>query len=174
MSNPSRNRNLLFIIAALLLTNIAVLVYFLWIKQPKTDGGGHERTRIEMADRLKDSVGFNDEQVAQFKKLKDEQWTTIRSMFDEMRKAKDSLFKLLSDPAASDSVINKASDVIAQKQKALDLQTFNHFKKVRALCATPDQQVKYDSMIQRMFRRMGKPMHRNEKDKEEKTNKTDQ
>ena len=69
---------------------------------------------------------------------------------------------------SSDSVINKASDVIAQKQKALDLQTFNHFKKVRALC-TPEQQAKYDSMIQRMFRKMGKPIRRNEKEKDEKT-----
>jgi Spy/CpxP family protein refolding chaperone len=173
MSNPSPNRNLLFIIAALLLTNIAVLVYFFWIKQPKTDFGGHERPKNGIADKLKDSVGFNDEQVAQYQKLKDEQWASIRAMFDEMRKAKDGLFRLLSDPNASDSVINKASDVIAQKQKALDLQTFNHFKKVRALCATPEQQVKYDSLIQRMFRRMGKPMRRNEKDKEEKTNKSD-
>jgi len=171
MTNPSRNRNLIFIIAALLLTNIAVLVYFLWIKQPTTEGGGHGRPRIDMADRLKDSVGFNDEQVAQFKKLKDEQWATIRPLFDEMRKAKDSLFKLISDPDVSDSVINKTSDVIAQKQKALDLQTFNHFKKVRALC-TPDQQPKYDSLIQRMFRKMGRPVRHNEKEKEEKTSKT--
>jgi Spy/CpxP family protein refolding chaperone len=174
--STSRNKNLLFIIAALLLTNIGVLSYFLWIKQSKTDGGGGhgERPRIDMADRLKDSIGFNDDQVAQFKKLKEEQWATIRPMFDEMRKAKDSLFKLISDSNASDSVINKVSDVIAQRQKALDLQTFNHFKKVRALCTTPEQQVKYDSMIQRMFRRMGKPMRKNnEQGKEEKTNKPD-
>jgi hypothetical protein len=88
-------------------------------------------------------------------------------MFDEMRKAKDSLFRLLSNPGVSDSIINKASDAIAQNQKALDLQTFNHFKKVRALC-TPDQQSKYDSLVLRMFRKMGKPMRKNEQGKEEK------
>ena len=169
MNNPSRNRNLIFIIAVLLLTNIAVLAYFLWIKKPTTDGGGHGGGRkIEMADRLKDSVGFNDEQVGQFKKLKDEHWASLKPMFDEMRNAKDNLFKLLSDPNASDSLIDRASDVIAEKQKALDLQTFNHFKKVRALC-TPEQQPKYDSMVQRMFRKMGKPMRRNEKEKDEKS-----
>ncbi|MFI5130888.1 MAG: Spy/CpxP family protein refolding chaperone [Chitinophagales bacterium] len=167
MNNPSRNRNLIFIIAVLLLTNIAVLAYFLWIKQPvQKRGGGNPK--IGIADRLKDSVGFSDEQVAQYEKLKDDQWTSLRPMFDEMRKAKDNFFKLLSDPNSSDSVIDRASDVIAQKQKALDVQTFNHFKKVRALC-TPEQQAKYDSMIQRMFRKMGKPIRRNEKEKDEKT-----
>ena len=168
MTNPSRNRNLIFIIAALLLTNIAVLAYFLWIKQPeKRDKGQDNKPKIDMVDRLRDSVGFNDEQVTQFKQLKDEHWATLKPMFDEMRKAKDSLFKLVSDPNASDSVIDKVSDVIAQKQKALDLQTFNHFKKVRALC-TPEQQAKYDSLIQRMFRKMGKPIHRNDKDQKTK------
>jgi len=169
MTNPSRNRNLVFIIAALLLTNIAVLAYFLWIKQPeKRDKNQGNRPNIGMVDRLKDSVGFNDEQLTQFKKLKDEHWESLKPMFDEMRKAKDNLFRLLADPTASDSVINKASDVIAEKQKALDLQTFNHFKRVRAIC-TSEQQAKYDSLIQRMFRKMGKPIHRNDKDKDQKT-----
>jgi periplasmic protein CpxP/Spy len=172
MNSTSRNKNLLFIIAVLLLTNIAVLVYFLWIKQPETKHGGPDKPRMGITDKLRDSVGFNEEQIKQYGQLKDQQWTTIRPMFDEMRKAKDSLFKLLSDPNVNDSIINKASDVIAQKQKNLDLQTFNHFKKVRALC-TPEQQSKYDSMVQRMFRKMGKPMRRNDQGKDEKTNKTD-
>jgi Spy/CpxP family protein refolding chaperone len=171
--STSRNKNLLFIIAALLLTNIAVLAYFLWIKQPEPKRTGPDNKREGMAGKLKEEVGFNDEQTAQYKQLKDQQWATVRPMFDEMRKAKDSLFRLLSDPNVNDSIINKVSDVIAQKQKALDLQTFNHFKKVRALC-TPEQQSKYDSMVQRMFRRMGKPMRKNnEQGKEEKTNKAD-
>ena len=85
-------------------------------------------------------------------------------MYDDMRKAKDSLFKLLSYPETNDTLLNKIADVIAQKQKALDLQTFNHFKKVRTLC-TPEQQPKYDSMILRMFRKMGKTPRHSEPDK---------
>jgi Spy/CpxP family protein refolding chaperone len=172
--STSRNKNLLFIIAALLLTNVAVLAYFLWIKQPEHKRTGFDNKKDWMAGKLKEEVGFNDEQVAQYKQLKEEQKATIRPLYDEMRKAKDSLFRLLSDPGLSDSIINKVSDVIAQKQKALDLQTFNHFKKVRALC-TPEQQSKYDSMVLRMFRKMGKPpVRRNEEQgKEQKTNKAD-
>lgn len=164
MSTP-RNRNLLIIIGVLLLTNIAVLAYFLGQKKPgkpaTSHGDGHKSGVAEM---LQKEVGFNDEQTAQYKLLKEKQRETIRPMFDDMRKAKDSLFRLLSYPETSDSLLSKVADAIAQKQRALDLQTYNHFKKVRELC-TPGQQPKYDSMVLRMFRKMGRGSHYDEKEK---------
>src|SRR5688500_8203977 len=166
MSNP-RNRNLLIIIGVLLLTNIAVLVYFLGQKRSTKSSSHSEKDRGGIADMLQKEVGFNDEQTAQYKQLKEKQKETIRPMYDDMRKTKDSLFKLLSYPETNDSLLNKIADAIAQKQKALDLQTFNHFKRVRTLC-TPEQQPKYDSMILRMFRKMGKTSKHSES---EKTNK---
>ena len=167
MSQPSRNKNLIFIIAVLLLTNIAVLVYFLWLKKPEEPkrNSGHGSGLTEM---LQQEVGFDENQIAQYKQLKEAQWKTIRPLFDEMRKAKDSLFRLMSDSTVSDSIINNAADVIGKKQRALDLQTFNHFKKVRTLCITPEQQVKYDSAVLRMFRKMGKPARKGEADKGDK------
>ena len=160
MSNP-RNRNLLIIIGVLLLTNIAVLVYFLGQKKPgntETSHSGKDKGS-GISEMLQKEVGFNDEQTAQYKQLKEKQKETIRPMYDDMRKANDSLFRLLSYPETNDSLLNRITDAIAQKQKALDLQTFNHFKKVRTLC-TPEQQPKYDSMVLRMFRKMGKtPRH---------------
>ena len=158
MSNP-RNRNLLIIIGVLLLTNIAVLIYFLGAKKPSgNDTSVYDRDRSRVAEMLQKEVGFNDEQTAQYKLLKEKQKQTIRPMFDDMRKAKDSLFRQLSYPGTSDSLLSKLSDAIAQKQKAIDLQTFNHFKRVRTLC-TPDQQPRYDSMVIRMFSKMGRPQH---------------
>ncbi|HEX5652780.1 MAG TPA: periplasmic heavy metal sensor [Chitinophagaceae bacterium] len=168
MSTTSRNKTLLFIIAVLLLTNIAVLVYFLGNK--RQDNGKPPRSqRGGLSEMLQKEVGFNEDQVAKYKELKVQQWETIRPMFDQMRKAKDSLFRLMSDSTANDSVINKAAESIAAQQKALDLQAFNHFKRVRELCSNPDQQVKYDSAILRMFRKMGKPARRGENNKEEKS-----
>ena len=96
MNNPSRNRNLLFIIGILVLTNIAVLGYFLWFKKPVEPR--RQDPRNGMTEMLKKDVGFNDDQTARYKQLKDEQWATIKPMFDEMRKAKVNLFRLLSDP----------------------------------------------------------------------------
>ncbi len=152
--STTRNRNLLIIIGVLLLTNIAVLAYFLTPKKASGAAQSEQRDRSGVADQLQKEVGFNDEQLAQYKLLKEKQRQTLKPMFDDMRKAKDSLFRLLSFEV-SDSVMNNAANVIAQKQKALDLQTLTYFKQVRALC-TPEQQPKYDSLILRMFKKMGK------------------
>ena len=166
-TTTSRNKNLVFIIVALLLTNIAVLVYFLAIKKPgePKNMGSRERGLTEM---LQTEVGFNDSQVAQYKLLKEEQREKIRPLFDEMRKAKEGLFNLMSDTTVSDSAITRAADVIAERQRTLDLQTFEHFKKVRALCANDEQRVKYDSAVTRMFRKMGRPSKRSEATKQDK------
>jgi len=167
MSNP-RNRNLLIIIGVLLLTNIAVLIYFLGQRKPEKPATSKgEKDKNGIAEMLQKEVGFNDEQTAQYKQLKEKQRETIRPMYDDMRKAKDSLFRLLSYPQTNDSLLNKMADAIAQKQKTLDLQTFDHFKRVRTLC-TPEQQPKYDSMVLRMFRKMGKTPRHNESEKTDK------
>lgn len=159
--SSTRNRNLLIIIAALLLTNVAVLVYFLGQKKSEKPPAWSG-----VAEMLQKEVGFNDDQTAKYKEMKGKQREKVRPMFDDMRKAKDSLFRLLSFPETSDSVVNKLADVIAQKQKAIDLETLNHFKRVRTLC-TSDQLAKYDTMVLQMFRKMGKPVRHGESEKKE-------
>jgi protein CpxP len=169
MSNTSRNRNLIFIIATLLLTNIAVLVYFLWIKPEGRAEGRKAPKEGFFTLALKDSVGFNEQQIAQYKELKDKQKKAIGVMFEDMRKAKDSLFRLVGNTQASDSVIRKAAEAIGERQRLLDLQSFNHFREIRALCTTPEQAQKYDTAVLRMLRKMGKtPAGHNNGKKEEK------
>ena len=156
--STTRNKNLLFVIGVLLLTNIAVLVYFLAIK--KTDSHAHDMNDRKggfMIDMLQKEVGFDTTQMAAYKKLKDEQRNNFRPLFDRMRGAKDSLYRLLGNSTATDSMINVAAERIGQDQKMLDLETFRHFKRVRELCSSPAQQAKYDSAVLRMFSKMGRP-----------------
>jgi periplasmic protein CpxP/Spy len=161
--STSNKRSLVFIIIFLLLTNIAVLGYFLWYKKsPRQNDREKENRTNGIAPALQKEVGFNEQQIAQYNQLKEEQWKKFKPMFDEVRKAKDSLFRLLSNENADDSTINRTADLIGQKQREVDLQAFNHFKRVRALC-TPGQLPKYDSLIQRMMRKMGKPQHGEQK-----------
>ncbi len=162
MSNP-RNKYLLIIIGVLLLTNIALLAFFLSQKPGKQRTAGVKNERPGIGEMLKNEVGFTDDQVAKYKVLKEEQRQTIKPMYDDMRKTKESMFQLLSHPAA-DSLVNQVTDAIAQKQKALDLQTFSYFRKVRSLC-TAEQQPKYDSLILRTFRKMGKSPKQGESEK---------
>jgi protein CpxP len=154
--STSNNKPLIFIIIALLLTNIGVLGYFLWFKKtppPKKDNN----PQTWMINALQKDVGFTEQQVVQYKEISDEHWKRLKPMFADISKSKDSLFKLLSDESISDSIINRKAETIAQKQKAIDLQAFNNFKKIRTVCSTPEQRVKYDSLIQRLMRKMNKP-----------------
>jgi Spy/CpxP family protein refolding chaperone len=165
--STSKNKGLLFIIAVLLLTNMAVLGYFLWFKKsPARAGGpGSERSR-GIENGLLNEVGFNDQQISQYKLYREEQWNALKPMFEDMRKAKESFFRLISTEGVSDSVVNAITDDIAEKQKALDMRMYNHFKRIRALC-TPEQLPKYDSLVQRMMRKMGKPFRKDQDKKEE-------
>lgn len=164
--STSKNKSLIFIIAVLLITNLAVLSYFLWFK--KTDDGRPPRNQgkgIEVP--LQKEVGFNEEQMTQYKQFREEQMKAIKPMMEDMRKMKDSLFSMIGNENANDSTINSITDAIAMKQKEMDTRMFNHFKRIRGLC-TPDQRAKYDSVVQRMMKKMGgggKP--RKDQDKKE-------
>jgi protein CpxP len=165
----SKNRTLIFIITVLLLANIAMLSYFLWFKkQPAlADPVGRDNPRDGkgIEKNLQDEVGFSEDQLAQYRLMRDSQRKATRPMFEGMRKTKDSLFRMVSNENANDSTINSLADEIARKQKEMDLRMFNYFKKIREVC-TPDQRPKYDSLIQRMMRKMGKP-HKDQDKKDE-------
>ncbi len=77
----------------------------------------------------------------------------MRPIMMEVRKAKDSMFSYMRQPATpSDSILQKLADNIAQKQKLQELQSFNHFRQVRELC-TEEQKPKFDSVIRKMINR---------------------
>jgi protein CpxP len=155
------NKTLLLIIAVLVLTNIAVLAYFLWYKKSDLPLKA-DREKNGIAEPLEKEVGFSSDQLAQYKMLKDKQHELIRPMYEGMRRSKDSLFRLLGSRDANDSTVVHLATSIGEQQRALDLETFSHFKRVRALCK-PDQEIKYDSMLVRMFRKMGRPKSEQEK-----------
>ncbi len=152
----ARNKILSLLLLFLLLTNIGMLVFFVYTKpaapqkHPDKDKGG------EMLQMLEKQVGFTPDQLAQYKSLKDGHWDSIRPYFGEMRTAKDNFFKLIKDAAVPDSVINAAADTIAAKQKKIDLRTFRYFQRLRAIC-TPQQQPAFDSVVSQVLKKMNAP-----------------
>ncbi|HYE54792.1 MAG TPA: periplasmic heavy metal sensor [Chitinophagaceae bacterium] len=161
--NTSRNKILLFLIGILLVTNVVLLVFSVnrekrTEKQPHTNRPS--RTAI-MKSYLKDSIGFSEQQLAQFDKIRAEHDKNIKPLFDEMRQAKLAFYTLLKEPGTTDSAMSAAAANIAEKQKAVDMAFYKHFRDVRMLC-TPDQQAGYDSLVQQIIRRMVAPPKRGE------------
>lgn len=167
--NGSRTKILLFLVGILLLANIVMLVFFVGKKSPEkppaSHYGGRSRSEV-MRELLRDSVGFSQQQLAQFDQLRQTHRESVKQLFDEMRIAKLGFYKLTA-PADS-AALSTAAEAIAQKQKQLDLTFFKHFQDVRQLC-TPDQTARYDSLVQKIVRRMvsGRGEPRQKKDDKE-------
>ena len=129
-----------------------MLVFFLVLSKPDPKNS-HGRDQNGMSGMLQKEVGFTKEQLDTYQSLRKEQLDKIHPLFDDLRKAKTDFYNLIYTSQVSDSSVNKAADVIAEKQKTLDLQMFNHFKMIRNIC-TPDQLQKFDTTLKKVIIRM--------------------
>ena len=152
MDSVTKNKSLVSIIIFLLITNIAMLVFFLVLnKPPQKDVRAHVQNGI--SGMLQKEVGFSKDQVDEYLSLRKSQMDSIHVLFDELRKSKMDFYNLIYSSEVSDSSLNNAAGIIAEKQKTLDLQMFDHFKKVRNIC-TPDQLQKFDTTLKKVLIRM--------------------
>ena len=155
MMRPPRQRWLLVLVAILLLTNIATLSIY-WLKKPARDGGpGRESGNRDkkMGQFMVDQMKFDATQEASYWQLRDSMIVTQKPVMDSIRNSKKRFFDLLNQPGATDSLLIAHTNEIADLQKKLDLATFRHFQKVRAICR-PDQLQKFDTVIKEIVNRM--------------------
>ncbi|MBA4166051.1 MAG: hypothetical protein H0X41_00635 [Chitinophagaceae bacterium] len=150
MNTISRNRVLLTIIGVLLITNLAVVIFFYNHKC------GEEPRQPGFTDRLKKEVGFTPGQMKIFEPKKKVFWDKMHQRFDEMKKTKENFYYQMYDPAIPDSVIEAKAEMIGNQQKEIDVQVIKHFKEIRTLC-TPEQLPKFDSLLPLIIRRMTAP-----------------
>ena len=157
MNNSAKIKVLVTIVIFLLITNIAMLIFFLATgKHP--DSGQKNRDFNGMYNSLQSEVGFTKDQLDQYQVLRVDQREKAGPMFNALRNAKKDFYKLMYSPANSDSLINAGADSIAQKQKVVDIQMFRYFKNIRDICQ-PGQLPKFDSAIAHEIGRMigGRP-----------------
>lgn len=156
-TTTTRYKTLLFIIAVLLISNIALVVYvFTGGRCSHTPPSRDQQNKSGITSALEKEVGFSEQQLAQYKNLREEHWKIAKPLFDSMQKGKELLFKLTQTAAVEDSVVQNAAASIAASQKLMELQSFRHFKQVRDLC-TQEQLPRYDSVLKKIVSKRGKP-----------------
>ena len=158
--NNSKNRILIFLLVFLLLSNIAILLYFTVFNRPQAKINHPERRGPGITAFLQNEVGFSKEQMNMLDSLKRQHRTVIKPLFDELGKSKDSFYLLLGKPGISDSVLQAAANAIGKKQAALDLQFFRNFNSFRDLC-TDRQLLKFDSAMPALASKMMQPWQKN-------------
>jgi protein CpxP len=155
MNNNSNKRWLAIVIALLLIANVATLI-LLWSNSKSGRDKQDAPPQGQVFEYVVKELQLNRQQQDAYAKLRTEHQQGQRMIADSMRKIKDSFFALLKDPAVPDSVVAAGSRKSAEMEQQLELLTFNHFQKVRAIC-TPEQQQKFDKIIEDVLHRMAKP-----------------
>jgi len=139
----------MLLVLLLVATNLATLIY-LWLP-PKNRLAPPNR---KGPDLLIKELKLTDSQQASFSKLRDEYQADIMPLRDQMKNAKDDFFSLLKTDTANTIVVEVAAAKSARVQQLLDMANFDHFKKVRSICS-PEQQERFDEIIQDVMRQMG-------------------
>lgn len=152
MNSTTKTKSLVTIIIFLLITNIAMLIFFIALsKSPDKRQKIHEQNG--MYNLLQNEVGFSKDQLDQYQTLRKEQRDKARPLFIELRNAKKNFYGLIYNKNIPDSLLNADADSIAQKQKELDMQMFRYFDNIRNICS-PDQTEKFDTIINVQIIRM--------------------
>jgi len=164
INKQNRSKVFLTIIGILLVANIA-LVSFLLLKkdEPKHEKQRPDRKAI-ISNFLKTEIGFDTVQLKQYDTLSDRHKENMKKMMDSLRTPKDKQFEKLAAADFSDSAMNAVANQSATTQMAMELQMFNHLKRIRTLC-TPNQLPKFDSLFGKVLSKKGNEARKKEEGK---------
>lgn len=131
-----------WLISILIIANIATLTFF-WI--------GHVKNQKENSPKefLSKKLNFSESQKNAYFKLAKEHNESAKTIRDQIKIDKENLFQLLKSDTINDSVRNSSAMKVSLSIQSLDILTFEHFRKVRAIC-TEEQKPIFDELIQKM------------------------
>ena len=156
MSYLRNHKLLLLIIGVLLVANIGLLYFFVLNKPPQKEHRppiSDEERRAMAMKKVKEEVGFNDQQATIYDSLRNNQFKNMKPLFADVTRSKEEFFALIYNEGVSDSTINVYAAKIGEKQMALDLSTYRYFQSIKALC-TEEQKPKMDSFIKQIVKRI--------------------
>lgn len=151
MSTGAKNKILTWLVVLLLAANVVTIAFF-WLNK-KEQAVQHKGTP---ADFLIKELALDAKQQEQLQVLVKEHRRAAEQLRRKTRDAKEAFFELLGQQNITDSTKQAAAKMASASMVELDLLTLDHFQKVRALCR-PDQQKKFDEIIQEVVRMMAQP-----------------
>ena len=142
LQSQNKSKVFLFIIGILLLTNFALLFFFL--QEPKRDS--HLDRRAYIAAFLKNEIGFDQNQLQRFDTLSAHHRENMKGVWDKTRIPKGEQFRQLVAGQFTDSAINAVAEQSANRQKTVEVMMCTHLKNIRSLCK-PEQLSKFDALF---------------------------
>lgn len=152
MSSTQKNKLLTWLVILLLVANAATIAFF-WLNKKQSHP---PQPKGSAKDFFTKELNLDPTQQVKVEALVLEHRKAAEELRRKVRAAKESFFELLKQPNVSDSARQAAAKAVSVQTEELDLITFDHFQKVRALC-NPEQQKRFDEIILDVTRMMGQP-----------------
>jgi len=119
----------------------------------------HERHNEESpANFIIESLKLDADQQKQFADLRQQHQAFAKNIHEEGKKLHDEYFDLLKTDNPDKTKVDSIATLMAYHQKELELFTFDHFQKLRAICRD-DQKKLFDQTIDEIAKQVGGPPH---------------
>lgn len=145
---------LMLIIIVLAIANIATL--FLMFNQHDKRSALPKEGIGKMESFLKNKVGFNNEQIAQYDSLFNQHKKTMQMEMQTRNEAVKQLYESLASTDYSDSSIFTVSNQHALQQATYHRNFLKHLRAIRSLCNSKEQTQKFDEDVYTVFERKPK------------------
>lgn len=103
-------------------------------------------------------LNLDEEQQKVFETLRKEHFEEMRTLQEQIREEKDAMYDLLKSPMPDTTLTYAHISKIMQNEERLERITFDHFRKVRAICNS-EQQQHFDVIIDHIMRMVMRPPH---------------
>ncbi len=155
MNYFTKNRLLFWGVVLLVLMNVSSLAT-VWYQQRQRAELPQEPMppRRDVADFLKRRLELSPDQAEKMGQLQQQHFQTARTLRNEIRELKQSLFYGLTGEAADSARVDSIATQIGRKHSELEKLTFYHFRDIRCLCP-PDKQRHLEALMQDVFHGRG-------------------
>ncbi|MCW2119501.1 Spy/CpxP family protein refolding chaperone [Flavobacterium sp. 7A] len=132
-------------VIALVLLNIGLIV-FIRVMKSRMFGGSRGGMRTMIIKKL----DFDTQQQVQFEAIVKIHKAKIDSLDQVQKNTKESLFTQLTQPEVNENVKDSLITVLAENQKVIENAHFEHFRKMKSICKTPEQQEKFKALVKEL------------------------
>jgi protein CpxP len=148
MTTEKKIRSLILIIAFLIVTNIVMLLFFVFSKPCVHNPPPKDENLV--ATFLQNEIQFDEKQMDLYQNIRKNDFDKAKPAFEALRNAKNSFYQNIHKDDVPDSVIKKSASIIGKRQINVDMLMLKHFKNVRKLC-TEQQLPKFDSLFKNVI-----------------------
>ena len=147
MNTITKSKILSTVVIILLIANmISMIIFWLNKQQPEQKNNVGNTAQFLIKELQLDSS-----QQKIFNQLKEEHHNTVEQLREDTRKAKDAFFDLLNKDSVNENELQITAANAANKQEQIDIITFRHFQKVKAIC-NDEQKKKFNEIIKEALR----------------------